>query len=96
MPKLGRTYATADFDPSDQAFLQDLHSVWDYGPGDAAAAVNEAHAMCALPPREQVMELTKIVRIIDPDGDPSHEPYSKVREATGFMKVASQHFCPSH
>jgi hypothetical protein len=50
--------------------------------------------MCARPASEQVLELTKIVRMIDPSGDPSHEPYSTVRKATGFMRVASQHFCP--
>lgn len=30
------TDATPDFDPADQAFLQDLHSVWDFSPSDAS------------------------------------------------------------
>ena len=83
------------FDPADAAFLRDLHGVWhwDFNPDDA---VNEAHAMCALPAGKTASALPDIIRMIDPDFQGGDESLSTVQDATKFMKVAGQHFCPGH
>jgi len=62
---------------------------WDFNPGDA---LNEAHAICALPAGKTGLALPDIVRIIDPD----NQSMGTVQYATKFMKVAGQHFCPGH
>jgi Protein of unknown function (DUF732) len=80
------------FDPADAAFLRDLRGVWkwDFNPGDA---VNEAHAMCALPKGQTASALQDIVNMIDPGNDGSAS-FTTMDEATKFMGVAGRHFCP--
>ena len=83
------------FSPDDAAFLRDLHGVWnwDFNPGDA---VKEAHAMCEFPQGKTATALPDIIRLIDPGFTSGDEKLSIVLDATKFMKVAGQHFCPGH
>lgn len=88
-------YEAKHFDPASAAFLRDRHGVWNFGfdPGDA---VNEAHAMCALPAGNSASALPDIIRLIDPGFHDGDEDLGTVHQATKFMKVAVEHFCPGH
>ena len=82
------------FSPEDAAFLSDLRGVWNFS-FDAGSAVREAYAMCGMPKGHTASALPDITRLIDPSFTGGDERLSVVMDATKFMKVAAEHFCPS-
>jgi hypothetical protein len=86
---------TASADPKEDAtFLSDLRGIWNFS-FDAGSAVREAHAMCGMPKGQTASALPDIIRLIDPSFTGGDEQVTVVMDATKFMKVAAEHFCPS-